>query len=161
MQSENSKDAQVSTESWKQIWSWSKIEIRSVLSYRNDLDRNKVWIMILSGWGWIQAATFSLQFCPFRTESVLNKRSSLNSVLTSNGSDLGKMHHTKVVNDFDTFHASIIMPSSEKWSRSNDLWKSGGAAGNFSFLDRLPRTNIFSVESSSWRKPSKLQMPQT
>jgi hypothetical protein len=50
-------------------------------------------------------------------------------VLTSNGSDLGKMHRMKAVNDFDTFPASIIMPSSNKWSRSNDLWKSGVLLG--------------------------------
>jgi hypothetical protein len=52
------------------------------------------------------------------------------AVITKIGDNLkrfrfGKTHHTKVVNVFDTFPASIITPSSDKWSKSNDLWKSG------------------------------------
>jgi hypothetical protein len=54
-----------------------------------------------------------------------DKWSLLNSVLTSNGSNLRKTHHTKAVNDFNNFPVSIIMPSSHKWPRSNDLWKWG------------------------------------
>jgi hypothetical protein len=45
-------------------------------------------------------------------------------MLTSNGADLGKVHYTKVVDNFDTFLEGINAPSSDKWSRSNDLWKS-------------------------------------
>jgi hypothetical protein len=57
-------------------------------------------------------------------------------MLTSNNIDSGKTCYTKVVDNFDTFPASIYIPSSDKWSRSYDLWKSEGAAGNSSFLDR-------------------------
>jgi hypothetical protein len=44
-------------------------------------------------------------------------------MLTLTGTDLGKLPYTKVVDNFDILSASINMPSSDKWSRSNDLWK--------------------------------------
>jgi hypothetical protein len=59
-------------------------------------------------------------------------------MLTSNDIDLGEIYYTKVVDNFDTFPESIYTSlSTDKWYRSNDFWKSGGAAGNSSFLDRL------------------------
>jgi hypothetical protein len=68
----------------------------------------------------------------FWTESIPNERSMQNKLLTSNDIDLGETLYTKVVDNIDTFPASIYTPSSDKWSRSNDLRKSGGAVGNSS-----------------------------
>jgi hypothetical protein len=64
---------------------------------------------------------------------------------TSNGTDLGKTPYIKTVDDFDAFPASIYTSSSDKWYRSNDLWKSGGAAGISSFLDRSAKLIHFGV----------------
>jgi hypothetical protein len=58
---------------------------------------------------------------PFGTESVLNKRSTQNWLLTSKDTDLGKTFYTKVVDNLDTFPASIYTPTFNKWSGSNDL----------------------------------------
>jgi hypothetical protein len=72
---------------------------------------------------------------PFQTKSVLNEQLLLKLMLTSTGTDLGKVPYSKVVDNFDSFPASIYTPLKDKWSRSNDRWNSGGAAGNSSFLD--------------------------
>jgi hypothetical protein len=45
------------------------------------------------------------------TESVLSRRLSLNPLLTSFDTDSGTMNHTKVVDNFDSFLASINMLS--------------------------------------------------
>jgi hypothetical protein len=45
----------------------------------------------------------------------------LDSKLTSNGIDLGKIYYTKVVDNFDTFPVSINTPIYEKRFRSDDL----------------------------------------
>jgi hypothetical protein len=58
---------------------------------------------------------------PFWTESVPNEQSTQNWLLTSNDIDLGETFYTKVVDNIDTFPESIYTPSSDKWSRSNDL----------------------------------------
>jgi hypothetical protein len=81
------------------------------------------------------------------TKSVLNERSSLNSILTANDTYLGKVPYTKFVDNFDIFPASINTSSSDKWFRSNDLLKSEDAAGNSSFLDKLTQTDPFEVLS--------------
>jgi hypothetical protein len=73
----------------------------------------------------------------------------------------GEMNNTQVVENFDMFPVSIYTPIYDKRSRSNDHWKSGAAAGNSSFQDRLTRTDIFGVESFSSRwKPRKLKTPR-
>jgi hypothetical protein len=59
---------------------------------------------------------------PFWTKSVLNERSSLNSMLTSNGTDLGEEDCTKVVDNFDSFPESNNTPLSDEWFRSNGFW---------------------------------------
>jgi hypothetical protein len=46
-------------------------------------------------------------------------------MLTSNITDLGEEYYIKVVDNYDTFPASIYTPISDKWSRSNVLQKSG------------------------------------
>jgi hypothetical protein len=72
------------------------------------------------------------------------------------------MNNTQVVENFDIFPASIYTPLYDKRSTSNDRWKSGGAAGNSSFQDRLMQTDIFGVESSSsQQKPRKLKTPRS
>jgi hypothetical protein len=68
-----------------------------------------------------KAARFSVQFYLFGTESVLNEWSFLKSMLTSTSTDLGKTQYTEVVDNFDTFPASINTPSSDKRFRSDDL----------------------------------------
>jgi hypothetical protein len=55
------------------------------------------------------------------TESVLSRRLSLNPILTSFGTDSGKMNHTKVVDNFDRFLTSINTFSFAKRFRNNDL----------------------------------------
>jgi hypothetical protein len=47
-----------------------------------------------------------------------------------------RIYYTKVVDNFDTFPANVNTLSSNNWSRSNDLWNSGGVAGIFSVLDK-------------------------
>jgi hypothetical protein len=59
-----------------------------------------------------QIVRFSFTF--FGTGSVLNGRSLLNSKPTSNGTDLGKTYHTRVVDNFDTFPTSINTPIYDK-----------------------------------------------
>jgi hypothetical protein len=66
-------------------------------------------------------ANLSVQFYLFRTGSVLNEQSLLNSKLTSNGTDFGKTYYTRDVDNFDTFPVSTYTPSSDKWSRSNNI----------------------------------------
>jgi hypothetical protein len=51
---------------------------------------------------------------PFWTKSVLNERSSLNSMLTSNGTYLEKVAYIKVIYSFYIFLESIHTPSSDK-----------------------------------------------
>jgi hypothetical protein len=53
-------------------------------------------------------------------ESVL-KEQSLNWLLTSNDTDLGEAYYTKVLDNFNTFAASINTPLYIKQFRSNDL----------------------------------------
>jgi hypothetical protein len=53
-------------------------------------------------------------------------------MLTLNDTNLGKEYYTKVVDNINTFPASTYTLSSDNWSRSSDLWKSGGVAGNSS-----------------------------
>jgi hypothetical protein len=81
-----------------------------------------------------KAAKIFVLVLPFQTTSVLNKRSSLKSILTVNGTHSGKVPYTKVVDNF-IFPERINTFLYNKWFRSNDLWKSGGAAGIFSFQD--------------------------
>jgi hypothetical protein len=97
--------------------------------------RNKVWFIIFSDWAEFKAANFLVQLYLFGTGYVLNERSLLNSKLTSKGTYFRRVHYTKVVVNFDTFLESINTPLYDKQFRSNDLWKSGGAAGISSFLD--------------------------
>jgi hypothetical protein len=47
--------------------------------------------------------------------------------------DSGKRNNTKVVGYLDGFPVGINTPLSDEWSRSNDLWNSGGVAGISSF----------------------------
>jgi hypothetical protein len=68
-----------------------------------------------------------------------------NWLLASNDTDLGETFYTKVVDNFDTCPTSIYTHSSDKWSRSNDLWKTGGAARISSFLDRSAKLIHFRV----------------
>jgi hypothetical protein len=84
---------------------------------------------------------------PFRTKAVLNEWLVLKLRLASTRTDLGKVTYTKVVDNFDVFPASIYTPLYDKRSKSNDHWKSGGAVGNSSFLDRSAKLNHFGVWS--------------
>jgi hypothetical protein len=102
---------------------------------------------------------FQFSFCPFQTESILNEWSSLNSIMTVNGTDLGKVSYTKVVYNFDIFSVNINTSSSDKWFRSNEFWKSGDAAENSSFLDNL--TIHLKFNSSSQRKSKELKTPKS
>jgi hypothetical protein len=79
----------------------------------------------------------------FRTKSVLSEWLSLKLKLTSNDTDLGKTLYMKVVDNFDTFPESIYTASSDKWSRSNDLWKSGGCCWNFQFSRQIGKADLF------------------
>jgi hypothetical protein len=107
----------------------------------SEWDRNYIWTEVREWFGqkWIMAkdpfglglnssSNILVQFCPFRIESVLSERISLKLLLTSNDAHLGITHYTKVVNNFDTFPARIYTHSSDRWSRTNDLWNSGDAA---------------------------------
>jgi hypothetical protein len=80
-----------------------------------------------------KAAQIFSSVLPFRTKAVLNERLVLKLTLASTSTDLGKVTSTKVVDNFDVFPASICKPLYDKRSRSNDHWKSRGAAGNSSF----------------------------
>jgi hypothetical protein len=51
----------------------------------------------------------------------LNAQSSLNWPLTSTSTDLGNVHYTKVLENFDTFLVSIDTPLYDQHLRSNDL----------------------------------------
>jgi hypothetical protein len=77
--------------------------------------------------------------------------------LDSTSTDLGKVTYKKVVYNFGVFPESIYTPLYDKQSRSNDHWKSRGAAENSSVQDKITRTDIFGVESSSRRKPKETQ----
>jgi hypothetical protein len=74
-----------------------------------------------------EAAKILVQFCHFE-QNLLNERSSLNSMLTSNGTYLGKVTCTKVVDNFDIFSVSIHTSPPNKWFRCYDRWKAEGAA---------------------------------
>jgi hypothetical protein len=79
--------------------------------------------------------------------------------MTVNGTDLGKVSYTKVVDNFDIFSVNINTSSSDKWFRSNEFWKSGDAAENSSFLDNL--TIHLKFNSSSQRKSKELKTPKS
>jgi hypothetical protein len=79
--------------------------------------------------------------------------------MTVNGTDLGKVSYTKVVDNFDIFSVNINASSSDKWFRSNEFWKSGDAAENSSFLDNL--TIHLKFNSSSQRKSKELKTPKS
>jgi hypothetical protein len=106
-------------------------------------------------------AQFFSSVLPFRTKAVLNERLLLKLRLDSTSTDLGKVTYKKVVYNFDVFPESIYTPLYDKQSRSNDHWKSRGAAENSSVQDKITRTDIFGVESSSRRKPKKLKTPRS
>jgi hypothetical protein len=95
---------------------------------------------------------------PFRTKSVLNKRSSLNSTLTSNGTDLGEEDYTKIVDNFDSFLESINTPLSDEWFRSNGFWKLSGAAGNSNFWTEWTDLTNSKFRSSFKWQPRELQI---
>jgi hypothetical protein len=106
-------------------------------------------------------AQFFSSVLPFQTKAVLNERLLLKLRLDSTSTDLGKVTYKKVVYNFDVFPESIYTPLYDKQSRSNDHWKSRGAAENSSVQDKITRTDIFGVESSSRRKPKKLKTPRS
>jgi hypothetical protein len=60
-------------------------------------------------------------FKPLKGDAVLSERSLLNSMLTPVGTDLGKVHNTKVVDNFVILPAVINTSSSDKQFSSNDL----------------------------------------
>jgi hypothetical protein len=122
-----------------------RIRFRVRTELRNNWIRNEVWLIIFSDWAAFQSANPSVQFYLFETGWVLNERSLLNSKLTSNGRDLGKTCYIKVVDNFDNFAASMNKPIYDKRFRSKDFWKSRGATGNSSFLDRLSWTDAFGI----------------
>jgi hypothetical protein len=95
---------------------------------------------------------------PFRTKSVLTKRSSLNSTLTSNGTDLGEEDYTKIVDNFDSFLESINTPLSDEWFRSNGFWKLSGAAGNSNFWTEWTDLTNSKFRSSFKWQPRELQI---
>jgi hypothetical protein len=68
-----------------------------------------------------QSGNFFSSALLFWAGFVLNERSSLNSKLTTNSTDLGGVHYTKVVDNFDTFPSSINTPLFDKRFKSNDL----------------------------------------
>jgi hypothetical protein len=105
-------------------------ELAPELSYNNNLVGSEVCLMIFSNWVEFQSGTLFSSVLPFWIESVLDKRSTLNSMLTSNSTHFGEACYTKIVDNFDTFLASIYKSSSGIWFRINDLWNSGDAAGN-------------------------------
>jgi hypothetical protein len=117
---------------------WTKGTIWSKLMYES-------WSFQI-GAGFQSGNIFS-SVLPFRTKSVLDERSSLNSMLTANGTNLWEEDYTNVIDNFDNFPKSINTPLSDKWFRSNGFWKLRGAAGNSSFLDRLTWTDSFGVLS--------------
>jgi hypothetical protein len=92
-----------------------------------------------------KAAQIFSSVLPFWTKAVLNERLVLKLRLASTSIDLRKVTYTKVVDNFDVFPVSIYTPLYDKLFRSNDRWKSGGAAGNSSFLDRSAKLNHFGV----------------
>jgi hypothetical protein len=97
------------------------------------------------GHGLNSRGTFSVQFCPFRTESVLSEQLSLKLMLISNNTYLGEEYYTEDVINFDTLSASINTPSPNKSYRSNVLWKSGVLLEFSSFLDRSKKLIHFGV----------------
>jgi hypothetical protein len=74
------------------------------------------------------------------------ERPLLNLMLTRFGLDSGKNPYTKVVDNVNTFLASINISSSEKRSRSNDLWKVGVLLeylDRSSYLDKHRPSSLF------------------
>jgi hypothetical protein len=73
-------------------------------------------------------------------------------MLTLFGPDSGKIPYTKVVDNVDTFLASINTYSFEKWSRSNDLQKVGVLLkfmDRSSYLDKLRPSSLFQRKTDS------------
>jgi hypothetical protein len=134
-----------------------KLKTSLVSDQGKNLVRNEVWLMILFRLGLnFKVAIFSVQFYPFGQNLSRLSRLTQNWLLTSNKTDWGETFCTKGVGNFDTFPVSISTPLSDKLSRSNDLRKSGSAAGNSSFW--TDRWNWFTLgfEPSSQRKPRTL-----
>jgi hypothetical protein len=110
----------VSVESWKQVWCRSQARIDFQNELLGQFGQNEVRLMIpfRLGLNVISDKIFG-SVLPFQTNYVLNKQSWLNSTLTSNRTDLGKVPYTNIVDNFNIFPVSIKTPSSEKWSRSS------------------------------------------
>jgi hypothetical protein len=79
------------------------------------------------------------------TDSDLDWRWSRKTLLTEFGVESGDMNNTKVVDNFDIFPESLDTSSYDQRFSSYDPWKSRGAAGNSSFLDRLTWTDSFGI----------------
>jgi hypothetical protein len=102
--------------------------------------------MILLDWAEFQSDTLFSSVMPFQTESVLNEWSSLISMLTLNGTDLGKTYYARDVDNFDTFAASINKPLYDKRFRSNDFWK----------WVMISESQVVVLEISVWMEESDL-----
>jgi hypothetical protein len=84
-----------------------------------------------------QSGNIFILVLPFWTKYVLNEQSSLNSMLTSNGTYLGEEDYTKAVDNFDRFPESINTPLSDKWFRSNGFWKFKGCCWKFQLSGQI------------------------
>jgi hypothetical protein len=114
----------------EQVWGRSQARISFWTELLGQFGQNEVRLMIPFRLGLkFKAAKKNCSVLYFWTESVLSERLSLKLMLTSKDTDLGEDYYTRVVDNFDTFPASINTPIYDKWFRSNDLWKSRGAAG--------------------------------
>jgi lipoprotein signal peptidase len=101
-----------------------KPETISVWSKGKNLFQNRtkgiIWSKMKYGsWSFhigaeFQSGTFFSSILPFWTESVLSERLSLKLMLTSTSADLGKVHYTKVVDNFDIFPKSTNTPLFDK-----------------------------------------------
>jgi hypothetical protein len=102
----------MSPEGWKPIWLQSKIRINSWTELQGQFSRkgSMAHDLLRLGLEFKVIKIFS-SVLPFRTKSVLNERSSLNSLLISNGTDLEKMPYTKVVDNFNIFPVNIYTSS--------------------------------------------------
>jgi hypothetical protein len=89
----------------------ARYELVPGLSYKNNLFRNEVWLMILSDGGWISSGTCFSSVLPFWIESVQSEQSSQKKLLTPNDTDSGKTCYTKVVDNFNTIPEIIYTPS--------------------------------------------------
>jgi hypothetical protein len=123
-QSENGKEMWVSVESWKQVSCWSQARISFWSKLLGQFCENEARLMI----PFILVLNFKeakkiRSVLHFWTEFVLSERLLLKLMLTSNDTDLGEEYYTKVVDNYDTFPASIYTHLSNKCSMSNDLRK--------------------------------------